>query len=459
VATLAFFLVVADMSAVNTGFPSMVAELGGSTSTTSWVVSGYNVTVGALLLSAGRLADSIGRKRVFVPGVAVFLAGSVAAGAAPGVGWLIGARLVQGTGAAAIAATSLAVVLPGVPHHRRSLAVGIAAAVGSLGAVAGPALGSLVIEMWSWRGIFLLNLPVGVVTLALAPRLLIESKDPDASGRIDLPGVIAGTVAVAAVMLAIVTSAGDGVGTGWPAGLMMVGLVSTVALVRRSRRHPEPMIDVELMRMPSFRSANVAAAAWSLGFASGFLANSLFLQQRWQLPMVTVGKVLVVSPVVAAVVSPLAGRLADRFGHRWILAAGSMICGAGYLALRFTIGAEPQVWTRFAPVTAVIGVGVGITVAGWPAAALSDVDHRRLGTAEATVRTTQQVGYALGIAIVVTVLSEADAGELSSSLAAGLAAHRTAWSFIGLMFGCATLVIAATFPSGRARRQAASLVA
>ena len=444
VATLAFFLAVADMSAVNVGFPSLAAEFGGSTTAASWVVSGYNVTVGALLLSAGRLADSIGRKRVFVPGVGLFLAGSVAAGAAPALAWLIAARVVQGAGSAAIAATALAVVLPTVPRHRRSLAIGIAGAVGSLGAVAGPALASLAIEVWSWRGIFLLNVPVGLVVLALAPRLLSESRDPGAGSRIDQLGVILGAGAVAAVMLAIVVSTEPGVGPILSLSLLIVGAVGSVAVIGRSRRHPAPVVALDLLAVPSFRSVNVAVAAWSLGFASGFLANSLFLQRHWNLPIATVGKVLVVSPLVAALVSPLAGRLADRVGHRWILATGCALCAVGYGALQFAVADDPQVWTRFAPITAIIGAGVGATVAGWPAAALSDVEPHRFGTADATVRTTQQVCYALGIAVVVTLLAAPEG--------AGLLAHRQAWSFIALMFGCAAVVIAATFPAGADRR-------
>lgn len=186
VTTLVFFLSVIDISAVTVVFPLISEHFDIEKSQLSWIISGYNVTAASGLLLAGRLADSIGRKKVFLPGVAIFGIGSLLCGFTPSLELLIAARVVQAIGGAVVAASSLAVVLPDFPLSKRGTVIGIAGAAGSLGAVAGPALGSLLIELSSWRAIFLINVPLILLVLAVGPKMLHESKDPSATGRIDL---------------------------------------------------------------------------------------------------------------------------------------------------------------------------------------------------------------------------------------------------------------------------------
>ena len=182
ISTLVTFFVVIDISAVNVAFPSIERDLDTDRSTLSWIISGYNITVGALLLAFGRLADSIGRRKVFIPGVALFMVGSALCGLAPSVGFLIGARVVQGVGGAVVAAAAFAVMLPEFPPARRSTAIGFAGATGSLGALVGPAVGSLVIDAFNWRAIFWINVPLSLLVIVLAPRLLRESSDQTPPG-------------------------------------------------------------------------------------------------------------------------------------------------------------------------------------------------------------------------------------------------------------------------------------
>jgi EmrB/QacA subfamily drug resistance transporter len=444
VTTVAFFLVVIDVSAVNVAFPSIGDDLGVSDASLSWIVSGYNVTVGSLLLVAGRLADSLGRKRLFLPGVVVFLIGSLLSAVAPSASLLIAARVVQAIGGAVVSPTALAVVLPEFPADRRSMAIGVAGATGALGGVAGPALGSAIIDVWSWRGIFWINVPICALVLVLGSRLLRESRNPAASGRIDLLGVVIGIGGIGLVMLAIVQSESWGVTDLRAVALFVAGLALVPVLIRRSSRHPEPLIERELFRFSSFRSTNAGVAFYSLGFASGFLANSLFLQELWELPIATVGRALVPSPLLAAVISPVSGRLADRIGHRWILAGGSAICATGYVLLALAVGDQPAVWSRFVPISLLMGAGIGATIATWSSAGLSDVPPARFATANATVRTTQQVCYALGVSIVVTLLASRAGTE-------SVDAFRRAWLFVAVVFGVAAVVVAATFPTGSSR--------
>ena len=441
VTTVVFFLTVIDVSAVNVAFPSISRSFEVSRSQLSWIISGYNITVATGLLLAGRLADSLGRKRVFMPGVVVFMVGSLLSGVAPTVELLIGARVVQAIGGAVVAASSLAVVLPEFPLSKRGSVIGIAGATAGLGAVAGPALGSVLIDVWSWRAIFLINVPLCLLILAMSPRLLRESKNPQASGRVDLLGIPIGTAAIALIMLAIVQSESRGIDDPRIIALLVAGLAMIPLLIWRSARHPEPLLDLSLFRLRAFASANAGAAVYSMAFTAGFLVSSLVLQDLWDQSVRTTGLALIPGPILAAVMSPLAGRFADRFGHRWLLGVGSALCGLAYLLYLLVLDETPAVFNRFVPISALLGIGIGLSISSWSSAGLADVDPARFGTANATVRTVQQCFYALGVAVVVTLL--ATGGERSE-----LTGFRWAWIWVTSAYLASAVVIMVTFPAG-----------
>ncbi len=441
VTTIVFFLVVIDVSAVNVAFPSIADDYGVDEADLGWIISGYNITVASLLLVAGRFADSLGRKRLFLPGVFVFMLGSALSGIARNETELVAARVVQAIGGAIISPTAIAVVLPEFPPSKRSLAIGITGATGSFGAVVGPALGSLLIDLWSWRAIFLINVPLCLIVLAIAPRLLRESKNPAATGRIDLLGVPIGTIGIGLVMVAIVRSETWGLTDGRTLALFFVGLALIPVLIRRSARHPEPLLELDLFSVRSFRSANLGVALYSLAFTSGFLVNSLLLQRLWDQSITTTGLALVSAPMLAAVISPVSGRLADRIGHRWILTIGSVFCAVGYLAFYAVLDADPRVWDRYVPISLPIGIGIGATIATWASAGLSDVSPAKFGTANATLRTVQQVFYALGISIVLALLAARTGAE-------ELEGFQWAWLYVAAMYLASAVAVAATFPAG-----------
>lgn len=441
VTTLVFFLVVIDVSAVNVAFPSIRDDFGVPESALGWIISGYNIAVASLLLVVGRYADSIGRKRMFIPGVAIFAIGSACSALSPNVTALIASRVVQGIGGSIVAPTALAVVLPAFPPNKRSTVIGLTGATGALGAVVGPALGAFLTDAFSWRAIFWINVPIAVLVLVLAPRLLVESKDPAATGRVDLLGVPIGTIGVGLMMFAIVQAESWGLDDPRVLASFVVGLVLLPVVVRRSRTHPEPLIDLQLFELRSFASANASLAVYSMAFTAGFLVNSLLLQELWDQSLRTTGLALVPAPLLSAIISPIVGRWADRVGHRWILAAGTATCGLAYLAYLPLLDETPAVWTRFVPVSLFVGIGVGATIATWASASLSDVPPSRFGTANATVRTTQQVFYALGISVIVAIL--ADVAE-----APDLGRFRAAWAFVGGCYVISAVVVAATFPAG-----------
>lgn len=447
VSTLVVFLVVIDVSAVHVAFPSIRSDFSVSDSELSWIISAYNIVVGSLLMASGRLADSLGRRRVYLPGVAIFGFGSMLCALAPTAGWLIAARVVQAIGGSVTMSAGFAVMLPEFPDSRRSTAIGIAGATGALGAVAGPVVGSILIDLFSWRGIFWLNVPLCILVLILGPRLLSESSDPDASGRIDWLGVAIGTAAVALIMVAIVQSESWGISDPRVVVLALVGAAMLPLLVRRSRTHPEPLIDLTLFRYRSFTSCNIGVALYGLAFTSGFLANSLMLQDVWNLGIREVGMVLAPAPLLAAAVSPVTGLAADRFGHRWILGLGCALCGICFLIFVLALSEVPTPWTRFVPIGLISGIGVGLTVATWSSAGIADVPAAKFGTAGATYNTLRQAAYALGISVVITLIAAAGDGVTMRGI-------RWAYIWVGGGYLLAAVAVVMTFPPGSARDRA-----
>lgn len=447
VSTLVTFLVVIDVSAVNVAFPSIREDFDVSSSELSWIISSYNIVVGSLLMAWGRLADSIGRRKVYLPGVALFGVGSLLCAVAPSVGLLIAARVVQAIGGSITFAASFAVMLPEFPPTKRSTAIGIAGATGGLGAVVGPVLGSLLIDVSSWRTIFWVNVPLCAVVLFLGPRLLRESKDPDATGRIDPIGVPLGTAAVGLVMVAIVQSETWGVGDIRVVLLFAAGVALVPLLIRRCRVHPEPLLDLNLFRYRSFSSINLGLSFYALGFTAGLFASSLLLQEVWDLPIRKVGLALAPSPMLSAIISPIAGRWADRIGHRWILGGGCVSCAAGYLLFLLILDEDSNVWSTYVPISLLVGFGIGMTIATWSSGGLSDVPMAKFGVAGATFNTLRQAGYALGISVVVTLISAASEDTSLEGIK---------WAFAWVLgaYLAAALAVMLTFPAGSARDRA-----
>ncbi len=447
VATMVSFLVVVDVSVVNVAFPTIRAELGASDSSLSWIVSGYNIGVAAFLLVGGRLADSLGRKKVFLPGVALFALGSLLCGLAPNPGLLIAARVLQAVGGAVLMPASLALVLPEFPNSRRSMAVGFWGATGSLGAAFGPSLGSVLIRLGSWRLVFLINVPICLAVLYLARRIFNESRNPDASGRIDLLGVPIGTVGVAMVMFAIVESEQWGLTSLRVLALAIIGSALLVLLIWRSGHHPEPLLDLSLFRHRSFASSNAAVALYSMGFTSGFLLNSLLLQNLWDQSILRTGAALTPGPLLATATSLVAGRWGDRYGHRWLIGLGSLLLALPPLLFLLVLSDTPQVWTLFVPISLISGLGTGLSIASWFSAAVSDVGPARFGVANATLRTIMQVFYGVGTSVVITLLASQ----------AGLGGYQRAWVWVSATMALSAALVVATFPTGSSssRRAAA----
>ncbi len=415
IVSVATFVASLDLFIVNIAFPSIQRDFAGtSDATLSWVLSGYAIVTAALLVPAGRIADLLGRKRLFVAGLVTFVFASALCAAAPGAGWLIAARVLQAAGGAILMPASLALVLAEFPPKQRALAVAVWSATGAIAAAAGPPIGALLVQA-SWRWVFLVNLPVGLVTVVLAARVLSESRDPEARRVPDLlsAGVI--VFASSALMLAIV----QGQSWGWTSvrivGLLASSVVLTAAFLYRSTRHASPVLELGLFRSRAFSAANIASILFFAAFGAMLLSNVLFLTRVWHEDIVRAGLQISPGPITAAVFAVPGSILAGRFGQRVIAAVGALLFACGGAWWLTHVGLQPHYATDFLPGMLAGGAGVGFVIPTLASAVAGSLPPARFATGSAVYGMTRQFGIALGVAVLIAVLSGADkSGALAS---------------------------------------------
>jgi len=436
IVSVATFVASLDLFIVNIAFPSLQRDFAGtSDATLSWVLSGYAIVTAALLVPAGRVADLLGRKRLFLTGLVTFVLASALCAAAPGAGWLIGARVVQAAGGAVLMPASLALLLAEFPPRQRALAVAVWSATGAIAAAAGPPIGGLLVQA-SWRWIFLVNLPVGLVTVVLAARVLSESRDPDARRLPDLAS--AGLIALAssALMLAIV----QGQSWGWTSfrivGLLAGSVVLGVAFVYRSTRHVAPVLELGLFRSRAFSAANVASTLFFAAFGAMLLSNVLFLTRVWHEDILTAGLHISPGPIAAAAFAVPGTILATRFGQRFIAAIGALLFAGGGVWWLTHLGVQPQYLTGFLPGMLLGGSGVGFVIPTLASAVAGSLPPARFATGSAVYGMTRQFGIALGVAVLIAVLS-------SAGSSGALASFRDGWAvMMGLCVASAIAAVA-----------------
>jgi NTE family protein len=443
VTSVAVFMSFLDVTIVNIAFPDIRASFGdASLPGLSWILSAYNIVFAALLVPAGRLADRVGRKRTFVAGVVTFLVASVAAGLAPSVEVLVGARVVQAAGAAALVPTSLALLLPEFPLAQRATATGIWGATGAVAAAVGPSLGGMLVDAAGWRWVFFVNLAIGLPALIPARRLLRETREPSGGPLPDGAGVALLIAGVGLLALGIVKGEDWGWGSGQVTVALAAGVVALLLFAARSRRHPAPVIEPALFGVRSFAVANAGMFVFALGFYALLLANVLFLTGVWRYALLEAGFALTPGPLMAALGAPIGGRLADRFGQRVVALPGGLLFAAGALGLAASTGAEPSYVTDLLPWQILTGFGIGLSFSAWGSAAVAELPPSRYATGGAIVGALRQIGAVLGIAVLVAVIG-APAG------ADPVRAFHEAWLLIA-----ATGVAAATIAVGLGRVRA-----
>ena len=317
---LAMFAVFLDTTILFVAFPAIRADFETvSASSLSWVLNAYTIVFAALLIPAGRFADRIGRRRMFLAAAVAFTVASMLCGLAPTPALLVVARILQASAAAALVPSSLALVLQTFPRHKLPVAVAIWGAIGAVAGAAGPTLGALVVENIGWRWAFYVNLPVGIVSLLLGRRVLPEGRESSPGRLPDPVGVVLLAAGMALVAFALVRTDEWGWASGRFAGCLLVGLVLVAAFVARCATVPNPVLDLTLFRSPGFRWANLAMLGFAIGFNAMFLGNVLFLTQVWGYTVLRAGLAISIGPAIVAATAPWFGRLAGRIGQRPLL--------------------------------------------------------------------------------------------------------------------------------------------
>ncbi len=401
------FMAALDLSIVNVAFPDLERSYpDAGPAALAWIITAYSIVFGSLLVVGGRTGDRLGRRRTFLGGIGVFLLGSFLCGIAPNVPVLIASRVLQGAGAAFLVPASIALLIGAYPPERRTQMVALWGGIGALAVATGPTLGAAIVSAGGWRWAFIVNLPVGAGLVVVARRVLVESERQDTAARPDYLGVVMISLALAGVVAAV----SEGASWGWTdpriVGALVVAALLGVAFVRRSGRHPQPVIDLGLFRERSFAAANAATLVYAMGFFPMLLGNILFLTSVWDYSIMRAGLAVTPGPLVVAVLAGPAGKLAGRIGFRPILLAGAACFAIGLGTYVARVGVTPAYVTDWLPGTLIVGLGVALTFPVLSAAAVASLPPQRFAVGSAVNQTARQIGGSLGIAVLVVVLGE-----------------------------------------------------
>ncbi len=441
VVSAAVFLATLDLFIVNIAFPVIrLAFSHSDLATMSWILNGYTVAFAALLAPAGGLADRYGHRLVFLTGVAVFTVGSAACAFAPSIPLLVAFRVLQAVGAALVMPTSLALLLAAFPPARRAMAVSTWAAVGGVAAALGPPLGGLLVQL-SWRWVFLVNVPVGVLALVSGARVLRESREAG-SGMPDLVGAVGLAAGVGALAWALVSAPDHG----WDGQPVLIGFVVAVigllAVVLRSIRHPVPLLDLPSLRLPTLWLSCLAMLLFTTAFGSMLFGNVLFLTGLWHQSVIIAGLSLSPGPLMVVVVSlTIGGRLVARLGPGAVAALGGLLFATGAAIWLWRLGPTPDYVGALLPGQLFTGAGVGLVMPSLSGVVGLVLPPEKWGVGSSMINTARQIGTVLGTAVLVVIYGPTP----------GLDAFQDGWIFLG----AAALATALTGCAIAARRNSA----
>ena len=404
------------VTAVNVAFPAIEREFAGaSRSTLSWGITGYGITLASLMLLGGRLADHLGRRRIYRTGVAVFVVSSIALAVSPVAGVFVLARLGQAVGAALSAPASLTLVIERFPASRRLSAISTWTALGTLGAAIGPSFSAVVTELVGWRWIFVLPLAAAATAFLLAPRLLPEGlPSAPAAGRIDVFGCAIGTLGVGAIA-AVITEAPQ---LGWSHPVVLISVTSAAVLlpwfVRRSRRHPEPLLDLGLFSAPNVTAVNLVNLGLTGAGTAGWLLYPLLTVQHWHWSLLRTGLALTPFPLFSSAAGIVAGRLAERFGTRRVMAYGALLPALGMGWQAMWLDGTPRYLLAMAPGAVLFNIGFGIVYSPMVGLGLRGVAHGQMGQATAVFNAVRQLGGGLAVATIIAIVGNAEVIPIAS---------------------------------------------
>ncbi len=418
--SVAIFMLLLDITVVNVALPDIQRSLHSSFSDLQWVVDAYALTLAAFLLTAGALADLLGRKRIFVAGLVVFTASSVVCGLSSSSLMLNIARGVQGTGGAMMFSTSLALIAQAFQGKERGTAFGVFGAVTGAAVAVGPLVGGIITSGIGWEWIFFVNLPIGVMAVILTLTQVAESRDPNATG-VDWLGLLTFSGSLFLLVFALVRGNDKGWGSTQIVAFLLASLVLLVLFVIVERVQERPMLDLTLFRRPAFTGANIVAFALSGSIFAMFLYLTLYIQDVLGFGPLQAGLRFLPITLLSFFVAPIAGRLSVRVPIRMLLGVGLLLISIGLVAM--TAVDASSGWTTLIPGFAIAGVGIGLVNPPLASAAIGVVPPERSGMASGINSTFRQVGIATGIAGLGAIFQHSVTKSTSAALRASGHAH------------------------------------
>jgi DHA2 family methylenomycin A resistance protein-like MFS transporter len=394
---LGYFMTILDTTVVNVALPDMQRRLGANVADLQWIVEGYALAFASLLLTAGALGDRLGNRRVFVGGVALFTLASAGCGLAPNLPTLQGMRVAQGVGAAIAVPASLALLRHGFAAPAdRARAIGIWGGVAGVAAASGPVVGGAIVAAWSWRGVFLINLPVGVLAVALTLRQVAPAPTVPNRG-LDLGAQIAGIAALGLGVSALVEASSPGWTSPAIVGALFGSISAALAFVAIERRARSPMLPLGLFERRPFTAASVVGLALNFGFYGQLFVISLFFQHQIGYSAIQTGFALVPETSMAMIASTLSGRVVARIGARVPIVAGLLLGGTGLASLAMASPATP--YFALAGVLIAVGFGTAFAMPAMTAAGIEAAPAAQAGVAAGVLNASRQVGGAVGVAL------------------------------------------------------------
>ena len=397
------FMIMLDNTVVNVALPSIQRDLGVGLSELQWIVTGYALSFAALMMTGGKLADLLGRRRVFVIGIAIFTISSLFCGMADSGDTLIAWRVVQGVGAALMNPATLAIISATFPPRQRGTAIGIWAGVSALALAPGLLVGGLLTEHLDWSWVFLVNVPVGVLGIVASYLLIDESRDTSEEQRLDPVGLLLSGIGLFALTFGLIEANGHGWGSPLIVGSFVAAAVLLVSFVWWERRVRLPMLDLTLFRNGTFAGANVVILLVALAMFGVFFFVSLYMQNILGYSAVEAGAAFLPMTVLIILCAPVAGRLSDRVGSRWLMTAGMVLVGTQLLYYS-TQGVDATFWSLL-PGLLVGGVGMSLTMTPSAAAVIGSVPTDKSGVGSAVMNSMRQVGGSVGIALMGAIVA------------------------------------------------------
>ena len=452
--SLGVFMLLLDITIVNVALPDIQRQLHASLSDLQWVIDAYALSLAALLLTAGSVADLLGRRIVFAAGIVVFTAGSLLCGIAQSPAFLSLARAGQGVGGAVMFATSLALLADAFRGEDRGVAFGVFGAITGIAVAVGPVLGGAITSGLTWRWIFFVNVPIGVIAIALTLLRVEESRDPDA-GRPDWLGALSFSGALAALVYGLIESNTHSWGSARVSGSLVTaaGLLAVFVLVELRQRRP--MFDLTLLRNPTFVGGLASAFAISASAFSVLTFIVLYLQNVLGDSAIGTGLRLLALSGALFVTAGISGRLTSKVPTRLLIGPGFVLIGIGLLVMRGITSASG--WTHLLPGLIVVGIGAGLVNVPLASTAVGVVHPSRAGMASGINSTFRQVGIAAGVAALGSVFAARVRDAVVSHLAGTPLSHSAQSLAHAIGAGQASHVVATAPPAVRGQLAAASV--